>query len=232
MDGASCKWAIDSKDACEAYAECWSVKKKEYDAAKAQVQKDEPPRHAEWKGLKRMECIIKAFGGANGITMEDIKKCKDANHTTDKGGVDGVNGTTQGLVISYPPLVPLDACVVPLLYPNTAEYKKAEFSPLPTFAKGKAGANECMGVGAISTTPAEGSPASCKCERVTMNGPYSAGSLVKCTNCNDVKKSTDKISCPSGTKLFSPQSRQDWESFLKSATPLRAPHWIIDITRP
>jgi len=239
MDGASCKWAIDTKDACETYATCWKEKKVEYEHAKKQVEKDEPPRHAEWKGLKRMDCIIVAFGGAGGITMKHILECKNRTHLTDekynataKPYPTGVINTTQGLVISYPRLVPLVACAVPLLYPNTAEYKKAEFTPLPTYAKGKAGSNECMGVGAISTTPAEGSPASCKCERVTMNGPYSAGSLVKCTNCADVSKSNDKISCPSGTKLFSPQSRQDWESFLKSAQPLRAPHWIIDITRP
>merc|ERR1719265_1016658 len=86
MDGASCKWAIDSKDACEAYAECWKVNKGEYDAAKKQVQKDEPPRHAEWKGLKRMDCIIRAFGGANGITMADILRCKAENHSTTTGG--------------------------------------------------------------------------------------------------------------------------------------------------
>jgi len=33
-------------------------------------------------------------------------------------------------------------------------------------------------------------------------------------------------------KIFSPRSRRDWKTFLKSAGPLRAPHWIIDVTRP
>jgi len=231
MDGHACKWAIESKDACESYAECHKVNEAEYALLKTKVLKDEPPRHAEWKGLKRMDCIIKAFAGASGISMADILRCKNQNHSTTTGG-ENVTGTTRGLTILYPTPPPLDACVVPLLYPNTAEYKAAEFAPLPTLAKGKAGANECTGVGAISTTPAPGSPASCKCERVTMNGPYSSGSLVKCTNCLDVRKSLDKISCPTGTKLFSPQSRQDWDSFLKSAAPLRAPHWIIDVTRP
>ena len=78
MDGASCKWAIDSKDACESYAECWKVKKAAYDEAvcskwenddKAKnctvgVEAEERQRHPEWKGLMRMDCIIKAFGGA------------------------------------------------------------------------------------------------------------------------------------------------------------------------
>merc|ERR1719162_1107096 len=65
-----------------------------------------------------------------------------------------------------------------------------------------------------------------------MNGPWSASTLVKCTNCLDVSRSLDKNSCPSGTKLFSPRSRADWETFLKSAPPLRAPNWIVDVTRP
>ena len=56
--------------------------------------------------------------------------------------------------------------------------------------------------------------------------------MVKCSNCLDVRKATDKSSCPTGTKIFAPRSREDWSTFIKSAQPLRAPHWIIDITRP
>merc|ERR1712178_587919 len=93
-------------------------------------------------------------------------------------------------------------------------------------------ANPCTGVAMISTDPAAGSPKSCKCRRVTLNGPYDAGSMVKCSSCLTLRRSKDKSSCPAGTKLFSPQTRQDWETFLKSAGPLRAPHWIIDVTRP
>merc|ERR1711972_1137023 len=71
-----------------------------------------------------------------------------------------------------------------------------------------------------------------KCVRITMNGPYTPGALVKCENCLDVYKSVQKNSCPLGTKLFSPQTRGDWKSFLASTTPLAAPNWIVDITRP
>jgi len=75
-------------------------------------------------------------------------------------------------------------------------------------------------------------PASCKCSKVDLTGKYSAGLLVKCTECLSVSKSTQKNSCPKGMKLFSPANREDWKTFLSSARPLRAPHWIIDITRP
>merc|ERR1719408_126280 len=65
-----------------------------------------------------------------------------------------------------------------------------------------------------------------------MNGPYSAGPIVKCTNCLDVRRSRDKNSCPEGTKIFSPRSLDDWDTFLMSARPVADPHWIVDVTRP
>jgi len=80
--------------------------------------------------------------------------------------------------------------------------------------------------------PKRGSPAACKCDPVVLTGPYSAGGLIKCTGCISVARSTQKNSCPVGTKIFSPASSNDWKTFLASAQPLRSPHWIIDITRP
>merc|ERR1711881_684226 len=95
--------------------------------------------------------------------------------------------------------------------------------------------NECVGLTPeISTEPAAGSPAECKCNRMTINGPFSPGPLVKCEDCLDVRRTTDPNSCPVGTKLFSPRSSQDWTTFFASepAAPARAPHWIIDVTKP
>jgi len=169
MDGASCKWALETKDACETYAECWKVKKESFEERVCNkwalpdkkgnctqgVEADEHQRHPEWKGLQRMDCIIQAFGSGGGITMADITRCKGITHETKKAGKMGVNMTTNGLVIAYPTPLKLIPCLVEPLYPNTAEYKAAEFAPLPTLAKGKAGANDCMGVGVASTTPAK-----------------------------------------------------------------------------
>jgi len=154
------------------------------------------------------------------MTDGEVKACKAKTYSIDH------------LKIKYPKRDALVVCEVPKLYPTTGEYKKAEFAPLPVVAKGKEDANECTGVLEISSTPATGSPSTCKCDRLTMNGPYSPGPMVKCVNCLDVRKSTDKSSCPSGTKIFAPRSREDWKTFINSAQPLRAPHWIIDVTRP
>merc|ERR1740130_281674 len=84
----------------------------------------------------------------------------------------------------------------------------------------------------LSLKPKPGSPTGCVCENVALTGKYSAKMLIKCKSCLDVRKSTQKNSCPMGTKLFSPASRADWKVFIDSAKPLRSPHWIIDVTRP
>jgi len=220
MDNSACTYAIEKKDACEAYAECWKAKKDAYDEAEKNVRKEEIDRKAEWRGLKRMHCLIEAFADMK-VTDKEVNTCKSLTHST------------KHLNIVYPTIPSkADICQVPNRYPNTGAYKVAEFTPLPMFAKGKVDANECTGVAEVSEIPQAGSPKSCKCDRITMNGPYSPGPVVVCKNCLDIRRSKDKTSCPIGTKLFAPRSRNDWDTFLKSAAPLRAPNWVVDVTRP
>merc|ERR1719262_532727 len=91
---------------------------------------------------------------------------------------------------------------------------------------------ECSGLKEIETFPRGGSPKGCKCRRVPLGGPYSAGAMVKCIGCRDVYRSSQQNSCPSGTKLFSPSSKNDWKSFIAGSGTLRHPYFIIDVTRP
>jgi len=219
MDDSACKRAVQMKDACESYSECYTDKRKAHRGLVKMVKTEERDRKAEWRGLKRMFCLIKAFQ-TGGITDKEIADCKKKTHTTDH------------LIIKYPKLPPLVTCTVPDLYPNTVAYKKENFAPLPALAKGKTDAYSCSGVTEISVVPAKGSPKSCKCVRVTLNGPYTPGPVVRCKNCRDIRRSLDKSSCPDGTKLFAPQTRTDWKTFLGSAKPLRQPNFVVDITRP
>jgi len=218
MDGAACNYAIEKKDACEAYVECYKSKKQSYLDADATVRQEEISRKEEWIGLKRMHCLIDAFQDFN-VTSVEIEYCQREHNTSH-------------LNIEYHTIPNVEDCEVPDLYPSTVAYKAAEFTPLPILAKGRMDANECTGVNEVSETPREGSPSTCNCTRVTLNGPYSAGGMVKCVDCLVIRRSTDMSSCPDGTKLFSPRSREDWVTFLNSADPLRAPNWIIDVTRP
>jgi len=218
MDYSACQRTVLVKDACEGYAECYQTKLGAYEEAMHAVRKEEKDRKSEWRALKRMDCLISSFLDGK-VSDHEVTACKKKAYDTNH------------LIINYPKIPKLRMCSVPDLYPSTPAYKRAEFSPLPALAKGKEDANECVGVLEISTQPKAG-PKSCKCQRVTLNGPYSPGPMVRCQNCLDIRRSQDTNSCPSGTKLFSPRSAKDWKTFLASATPLRAPHWVVDVTRP
>jgi len=218
MDSKACRSAVLTKDACQAYAGCYFEKKKAYEKFASTTVWMERDRKAEWRGLKRMECLIKAFADGK-VSNKEVDVCKKQSHST------------KLLNIKYPKLPPLVKCTRSTLYPSTGAWKRREVAPLPNLARGK-NAQECSGVNEMPTKPRRGSPKGCKGEQVSLVGHYSAGGLVKITNGLDVSRSTQKNSCPRGTKLFSPASRNDWRTFLNSAKPLRAPHWIIDVTRP
>jgi len=218
MDNAACSYALGVKDACENDKTCYNSKAASFGTMVKVVKKEEVARKAEWRGLKRMQCLINAFTNGK-VTNAEVDGCKALVHST------------KHLVIKYPKLPKREACSVPRLYPASPAYKRAEFAVLPALAKGQFDANECTGVEEVSTKPAKGSPRGCKCTRVTLLGSYSAGPLVKCLNCWDARRANDRNSCPRGTKLFSPRTRADWQTIMASGGALRAPHWIVDITR-
>jgi len=218
MDARSCKHAILLKDTCEQYAGCFMSKQKAFSIVRDKAKMEERDRKAEWRGLKRISCLIAAFADG-GVSDKEIDACKKATVTTNH------------LSIRYPKAREQAKCENTKLYPATGAYKRAEFASLPNLAKGRASV-PCSGVEEIPTKPQAGSPKSCRCSRVTLEGHYHAGPLVKCTACHDVRRSRDKSSCPRGTKLFAPSTKSDWKTFLASTGPLRNPSWIIDITRP
>jgi hypothetical protein len=140
MDTSSCQHAVRTKDACEAYAGCYFTAVKAFKRYRSRVIVEERDRKAEWRGLNRMGCLIKAF--ANGkVTHAEINACKRRT----------IN--TRRLNIRYPRIPRLQRCILPTLYPSTGKYRRREFAPLPTVAKGFASA-KCIGVRTVSTTPA------------------------------------------------------------------------------
>ena len=86
------------------------------------VKEEEQDRYAEWKGLGRMNCLIKAFADKS-VSNRAIEDCKNQVHPT------------RHLMIVYPLVPSLDQCTVPDLYPNTAAYKIENFAPLPALAE-------------------------------------------------------------------------------------------------
>jgi len=78
--------------------------------------------------------------------------------------------------IKYPSIHKREVCSLPKLYPTSAAYKRAEFAPLPTMAKGKEAANECTGVLEIFTKPAAGSPAYIHPEKAPLTSARTSSS--------------------------------------------------------
>lgn len=221
MDSAACKGAIMMKDTCERYTECYYDTLRALGKALGAAKQNEIDRKAEWRGLKRMSCLMGAFADGK-VTGKEVSACKS------------VKVNTNLFKIKPAPIAKLPQCSPPggdWVYPATAEYKKIQFAPLPVLAKGKE-PKECSGIQEVSLKPINKSPKSCKCFRTVLSGFYSAGPVVLCSNCLDVRRSKDKNSCPAGTKLFSPSTKSDWKTLLKSAGPVRDPNWIVDVTRP
>jgi len=227
MDKGACEWNIAVKDVCEKYDSCDDGYMASYTSSVEAIEKEEVDRKAEWRGLKRMKCIIDAFSDGK-VEIDEINACKNETYTVDH------------LNIDYPGLPEFEPCTYGQLFPSTPEYKIAEFDPLPVLAKGKVGQYECGALKSVSLTPGGTTVHGCACTRVGVDSTWSAGALVKCTNCLPVYRSTEENSCPEDTKLWSPRSREDWASFIKAEQPqnwnstntMRKPNFIVDITRP
>merc|ERR1719487_1143058 len=157
MDAQACAWATDGKAACSAYTTCHNGRKEAYEETEVAVKKEERDRKAEWRGLKRMECLIDAFRDGR-VTNSEVDSCKKRSHDT------------SHLNLRYPKLPKQATCSIPQTYPATPAYKRAEFANLPALARGQAEANECTGVEEVSTKPRAGSPKGCKCQRLSLVG--------------------------------------------------------------
>lgn len=71
------------------------------------------------------------------------------------------------------------------------------------------------------------------CTEVPLNGPFAPQKLMKCVNGLSIRRSTDPNSCPTGWKIWAPESLEDWQTVIRSGMSLPAnPHLIVDVTRP
>ena len=83
---------------------------------------------------------------------------------------------------------------------------------------------------------ASGSASNCQAKVIVSSG-YSAGQVVRIDNGRGVRRSTDKHSCPTGYKIWSPRNKNDWTRVYNALGkniknyPQR-PHLIVDVTRP
>ena len=109
MDASSCKRAVIVKDACESYAGCYYSAVASYKVAEKNVRSEEIDRKAEWRGLKRLECLIKAFADGK-VAAKEVDACKGDSFKGER---------LKHLNIKYEQIPALKKCVIPTLYPAT-----------------------------------------------------------------------------------------------------------------
>ena len=88
---------------------------------------------------------------------------------------------------------------------------------------------------AVKCTAAD-SPESCKASFVSVEGYSAGGRMMRITNGLKVSKSTEKNSCPSGWKIWSPRNKNDWTLVYNSLGKAienypRKPFLIVGVTR-
>lgn len=212
-------------------------------AVQTEVQSALETLRSEFQVMKHVECLLgmsdNALAQGSIISEDVIGSCSEP-------------ASTAELDIEYPIFDSLTTCESTILTrsPCGAEFFQAEYQDLAEQDAIQAACTECSPlslVGAPSSwlreiglvdlnniVPAEGSPSGCTCSLLELQGEYSAGPLVRCDNCLDTFRSTDPNSCPSGFKLYSPSSAEDWATVIESTdfNSLASPFTIVDITRP
>ena len=80
-----------------------------------------------------------------------------------------------------------------------------------------------------------GSPSDCRLTIINQSG-YSAKDLIRVYNGHEVRRITDKHSCPADYKIWSPRSKADWAIVYNAmgqdiGNYPSNPYLIIDVTR-
>lgn len=223
---------------------CRANAEENYNAVVVEAQAALEVLHSEYQVMKHVECLLgmtdNALAQNSIISQAVIGSCSEP-------------ASTDELTIDYPVFSALTTCESTVLTrpPCGSAFFEAEYQSLAQRETIETACTECSAlqlaeaptswlreVGIVdldNLQPAEGSPAGCSCTLVELQGEYSGGPLVRCDDCLTTYRSTDPNSCPSGFKIFSPASAQDWETVQASVdiiSDLRSPHFIVDVTRP
>merc|ERR1711937_585079 len=89
---------------------------------------------------------------------------------------------------------------------------------------------------AAPTKCGPGSSGSCRVEVLNNVVGYSAGKVLRIRNGRGVRRSSDKSSCPTGWKIWSPRNKNDWIKVYNAMGKHinnypKKPHFIVDVTR-
>jgi len=231
------------RSSCASLQVCRAGAEEEYLQIQSEVQASLESIRSEYQVFKHVECLLghadQAIAESTIVSAETTAACSDAAETTH-------------LDINFPDISALTTCEPTIIFnpPCQPAFFAAEYQDLPQVEAIQAachacpavplptnpqvGSNTCGDYDLDNIQPFPGSPSECSCTLVELQGEYSAKHVVRCENCHDVYRSTDQNSCPSGFKLYSPASAEDW-AVLGASTDLNSlqnPFNIVDVTRP
>jgi len=225
---------------------CRATAEENFLAVRSEVEDAMVDIEAEFLVMKHAECLL--------TQVHDALNSETHTEIISDAACDTPASTTE-LSITWPEFETLDTCDDTILTrpPCEAAYLEAEYGALPDSLR-ETIADACTSCSPLpiadapvswvrqlgyidlsNIVPADGSPSGCECTVVELSGEFSPGPLVKCMNCITTYRSTDANSCPSGFKIYSPRSQQDWQTLMASGWDwgsVRRPHHIMDITRP
>lgn len=191
-----------------------------YDALKADVQASEALRQNQFRTTSQANCLVQlittAMASGQPIDHGALIACDDVS--------------VDHLVLNYP-VVNQSPPECPA--PDSSDPQCGQPPIVLNWENGQA-----AGIDISNLQPGEGSPSECRCSLVELQGEYSAGHLVLCEECLDTGSASEPNSCPTGWKLFSPSSSQDWETVAQSVDvatlhePLQHNCMIVDVSRP
>lgn len=205
-----------TREACIHHNSCFAHEVEIYEAMRAEIEAAAEVRQQQYITAMQAQCLVNlmmtALRSGTPIPADPLTACDDVD--------------VSALMINFPDM-PDEPEDCPATQPGDPPCE-----PVPHVLGWTSGIADG---GEIDLTCGEGSPASCSCELLDIQG-YSAGAVVRCEHGLRVEKSTDPNSCPAGMKIYSPQDRQDVDLLApylsgEEGRKIHSPDSIVDITK-
>mmetsp|Transcript_20908 Transcript_20908/g.46426 ORF Transcript_20908/g.46426 Transcript_20908/m.46426 type:complete len:876 (-) Transcript_20908:59-2686(-) len=125
LEGDTCNGARQHVAGCKEYRKCYRDALTAKYRQQPVIQKNEKDRKIEWRGLKRIECLLGVFASDEEVNAAVIEKCKAVTHSTTE------------LDISYKKAPARDRCGATPEAPCSTSYHRKYYYRLPKNAQTK-----------------------------------------------------------------------------------------------
>jgi hypothetical protein len=131
LEGDTCSAAKQHVSGCKEFRKCYRDALTAKYRQQPVIEKNEKDRKVEWRGLKRIECLLGVFASSEEVNAEVIDKCKAITHST------------THLDIAFKKAPARERCGATPEAPCSTSYTRKYYYRLPKFAQPKA-CKPCM----------------------------------------------------------------------------------------